>query len=169
MTGSDSGIVSYIVVFLLAWFVAAPVLTLLHELGHTAMAFACGARGVGIRIGPGPAPLPEPPRRIAWSISLSSGFYGQYSCTPTPDTRWRQAAIIASGPVVSLLAAIALAALIVTNDFPGAVESFLFTSLTCAVVQFLSTVIPFTYTRSWGAYAGTESDGLRLLRLYRSS
>jgi hypothetical protein len=149
--------------------VAAPVLTLLHELGHaTTAALLTGARATVVQGGE--------PSRVSFSIwrldfrlrpviGLRTAWFG-YVRSEAETTRARRAVILAAGPVVSLLAFVLLSLAATSSSFPA--SWFVWAVAWGAGWQFVATAAPIRYGRLFGPYSGRLSDGGRILELLRA-
>jgi hypothetical protein len=148
--------------------VAAPLLTLLHEVGHaTTAAVLTGARATVVQGGE--------PSRVRFSIwrldfelrpvvGLRTAWYG-YVQSEAETTRARRAVIHAAGPVVSLLAFVLLSLLARSLSFPA--SWFVWAAAWGAGWQFVATATPIRYGPFFGPYSGRRSDGRRILELLR--
>ena len=151
-------------------FVAGPALTLLHELGHGVAAVLLTSGRVTVAQGHDPPLLRFGLGRLDVRLRPVTGprfaFYGYYEYGEDGSSRRRSIAIIAAGPVVSLLAAAGASAIAVPVTGIGAWLAWVVVVM--AMNQFLVTAIPMRYGRLFGPYAGWESDGLAVLQLLRS-
>ena len=151
---------------LVALLVGAPLLTLLHELGHALTAATLmGGRAMIVQ-------GPPPPRVIVsvWRLDLvlhgpvgpHHGWVGWAIWSGHRD-RWRHVLALAAGPAASAVCAGACAAGVVLTS--GWARVFLLYLVFSAGLQSLSTGLPVRYGRFFGAYAGEASDALRILRI----
>lgn len=164
-----------LVAFVLLWFVVAPVLTLLHELGHAAAALMLTRRPVTVILGdcrhrPDLAHVRGAWGRLAFRARLPSGWVGFCDRDDQALSSRRAATIVLSGPAASL--ALALELSVVANglrDAPPLVQTVSVWAAFGALLQFLATIVPWRYPRWWGggAYGGIASDGLWAWRLLR--
>jgi hypothetical protein len=154
--------------FLVAFFVAAPLLTLLHELGHVAAVVLSGGRAT-VTQGREPSLLRFSMWRLDFRlrplVDLGSAWFGFFHYEGERASRARRVLIIAAGPVTSLLAYLALALLASGLSYP--VSWFVWAAATGAGVQVLVTALPIRYGRMFGHYRGSVSDGRRILELAR--
>jgi hypothetical protein len=152
-------------------FVASPVLTLAHELGHALAALVLTDRHVIVRQGRQPPMLTVGVGRLElrlrpFNLSPWYAWFGTVETTGASAVSARAgAAIAAAGPPVSLLLAIALGA--IADASPSRLSPFLFAAAWAQGYAFLVTAIPMRYGRLFGPYRGKLSDGLRVWQLLR--
>jgi hypothetical protein len=148
--------------------VAAPLLTLLHELGHaTTAALLTGERATVVQGGE-----PSAVRFSIWRLDFElrpvlgfwSAWFG-YVRSEAETTPARRVVIHAAGPVVSLLAFVLLSLLARSISFPA--SWFVWGAAWGAGWQFVATAAPIHYGRFFGPYSGRRSDGRRILDLLR--
>lgn len=151
---------------LVAFCVGAPLLTLLHELGHgIAALLAIGGR-VTVTQGPAPARLElslgRLDLRLRGPVAPHHGWIGWAFWEAHPQRR-RLAAACAGGPLAS--AACAAACFYGFVGTSGPVHVLLFLLGGSAGGQMLSSGLPVRYGRWFGQYGGVASDGLNVLLL----
>ena len=151
------------VVLAVALLVGAPLLTLLHELGHAVVAaLALGGR-VTVTQGPAPARVERSLWRLdlqlRWPVKPHQVWVGWARWGRHPS-RWRRALALAGGPATSVASSAAC--------FWGSVETLgslhllLFALAGIAGGQALSSGLPMRYGRRFGQYGGVASDGLKI-------
>lgn len=156
--------------FVAIWAIGAPIVTLLHELGHASAALLLTDGTARVWTGT----RNRDPRfrigRLRVSITPRPGFTGFYSFDAPAHSRLAQALNILTGPLLSLLITIVAFG----SGFVGQIaDTWLGETLVvvlgfAAAWQLLVTAIPMRYPAGWGEYAGVASDGLRLAHLFRS-
>jgi hypothetical protein len=147
--------------------VAAPLLTLLHELGHaTAAALLTRARATVVQGGQ-PSLVRLSIWRLDFELRPAIGWWAWFGYTRSEadTTPARRVLILAAGPLVSLLAFVLLALLAGGLSFPA--SWFVWAAAWGAGWQFLATALPIRYGRFFGPYSGMVSDGRRILELLR--
>lgn len=147
------------------WVVTGPLLTMLHEAGHGVAALLLSRGQVSVSVGPAHGRWSFRAGRIRFDLTPLYGPVGFYSYQTDQVSRVSRTAILIAGPLVSLLSGIALIA--VDGATPVA-DSWVRDGRNWALLQFLLTAIPMHYPPGWGPYGGVPSDGLRLVRLWRS-
>jgi hypothetical protein len=148
-----------VLLILIFYFIAAPTLTLFHEVGHAVLPLINGDK-VQVEIGD--------TKILSVKIKNLTIIYGNPMKPWIGYTRWdkyKGKMAILLGPIFSLLVAISLLFFIFktkghksTKEFPS-LNSFLFAIIGYAFCQFLFTTIPITYPKSIGYPIGTTSDG----------
>lgn len=155
----------FLFIALVLWFVVAPLLTLLHELGHAVAALTFTRSGVRIELGGVATPFTRRFGRLTLVLRVGSGFAGYYWTDGRAPERWQRIAIILAGPMTSLACTcLSFGMLAGLNGPPEEVNALLFWCGNGAAVQFLVTVLPLRYPKWWAGYAGLASDGERLRR-----
>jgi hypothetical protein len=153
------------------WFVAAPAVTFLHELGHGVSATLVTAGRTTIVQGADPPLLRFCLGRLNFRLRPIVGprhaFFGYVDYDDADVSRLRSIAITAAGPAASLLVGGALLAVALPADGFGARLAWI--GATAAAYQFVMSAVPMRYGRFAGLYAGWNSDGLSIVRLLRSS
>jgi hypothetical protein len=173
-------------VFLLLWFpfhffLLAPVLTLIHELGHAIPALALTDHDVSVSLGRVPRENLEtarPTLRVGrlllfFSPSLTRPMWGfTGSCEFHDDdqslSRLRKALILLGGPIASLATLMALAIGLVLLPGIHLLKLFAYAACGAALVGVVITLVPVTYPRWMFDYGGLPSDGLQVMRLLAS-
>lgn len=147
-----------------AVWLTVPWLTLVHELGHAVSVLGFTSEWVTIEVG----------TRPWWTLRLGkltikmnpvrSGLFGFYRLRLAPIPRWQRIFIHLCGPcaTASLLCVFIVVSWRVAIVWQPVVNALAIVSLS----QLLCTLVPIRYPRWWGSYAGWESDGLRVWRLY---
>ena len=145
--------------------------TLLHEMGHAlGYVLATGNGHWHIRVGSGKTLLDT--RRLTVKLVPFDGCFTPLH-TDAIDTDAKLIAILAGGPIASLVAVFGLS-LLMLGDVPlnlgflapSAVESFLNSALFINVFTLVLSVIPTHYFH--GEVRGMETDGLQILNAIRS-
>jgi hypothetical protein len=153
-------------VALVAWVlvVVSPCHTLLHESCHAVVAKAYGAQGVTVRVGAS-APL------LSYSAAGLS-----FRVSPWPPwagaTTWREdigpragVVVAAAGPLLSLLLALALAAVAKWSD--GWARDLAITAAIYSFWGFVFTALPWSYPSWWKRFRGSPSDGYQIYETLR--
>jgi hypothetical protein len=158
---------------LVAWLVVFPIVTLLHELGHSFVGLiVVKDRPITCMLGTdlNKAQLTltiSPHFRIL--LSLGTGFFGRSIIGGSgPFSKFQTISISLAGPIVSLIIGVTFFFLPAPeNDYLNQLR-LLF--VTCATLQLLFTIVPVRYPQWFGGYSGRLSDGLRVwLALRRDS
>jgi fumarate reductase subunit D len=158
--------------FLVVWFVIYPLVTLIHELTHGLMALILTReRQISCMLGTNPEQaritLNLTPRfRIL--LNFGTGLFGRCKIEGSELIRRRSAVLISlSAPLVSLALGILFFLLPAPdNDYLNQARLLV---VTCAILQFLFTIVPVRYPQWFGGYRGMPSDGYRALRAWRGA
>lgn len=155
--------------FVTIWFITAPIVTLLHELGHAIAALLLTGGNVRVWLGSWDQEPHFNIGRLYARIAPLGGFTGFYNYDAGNYGPAARAIIILSGPATSLLLVIGALGFGTTGPIS---ETWLGSNLIVlvgypAIGQLFVTAIPMRYPAGWGEYAGMASDGLRLIRLFR--
>jgi membrane-associated protease RseP (regulator of RpoE activity) len=155
--------------YLIASALVPLLLVLPHELGHALVALLCGSREARVEIG---APTHRVRVRIgrlqlemrpvsAWRWA----WYGR-AFSDVGDRAHARIAVLAAGPAASLACSLVYGAL---GSAEGGVAraALLFLSASGAYT-FVVTALPLRYGRFFGPYAGSTSDGRRIVDLLRA-
>lgn len=140
-----------------------PMLVLVHELGHAAVA---------LRLTSGPVLVGGPGKAAGWvlegdrlQMQLAAGMFFGGRCDYDPQTLLRpraEAWIAAAGPVASLLASLVLAVLALGTSEP--IAAVLVLGAVGSGSGFLLTALPITYELGMGTQ---DSDGRVIWRVLR--
>lgn len=151
---------------LFVYFVAGPVLTLVHELGH-ALPLALAGHPATVHVG-----SPERPARLSFSLGeaevrlrYSPGFSGLCRYEEPPSGFSAEGALLVAlgGPAASAL--VALLCGLVARLSPGLLAWALLGAISVAAfLQVFFALLPVRYPKWLGASDGRPSDGLRALR-----
>jgi len=80
----------------------------------------------------------------------------------------QKASALAGGPIMSLLLTIIFFLALYLSSSNELRQLFSFIAI-FNLIQFIGTIIPITYPQWMGGYNGLPSDGLQLLRLFRTN
>ncbi|HHZ07121.1 MAG TPA: M50 family metallopeptidase [Clostridiales bacterium] len=144
--------------------VVAPLLTLIHELGHAGAALALVPQhDVTIRIGRDPKISLYKRGRLHILVHPLGGCEGHYGWgaarveVATSSAIW----IALAGPLASLVMALVCAGLKnALGEGPSLARTLVNASMYYNMLQFAATIIPVKYPTWWFGYAGRWSDGL---------
>ncbi len=143
--------------FFLFFIFVAPILTLLHEIGHASMPMLRG-QNVSVEVGKA--------RIINFQIgklTIELGFLKPW----IGYTKWQynqDVITLAAGPIFSLLLG-ATSLFFGIKLSTGETSAFLFACAGWCFFQFAFTIIPIEYPSWLGYEQGTTSDGLKIFRL----
>lgn len=156
---------------LLIFFLWAPIVTFLHELGHATSALLVTRAPIEVKLGKAPRRYHFRLGRLRFSLGttlnpllLSTGF-----CTwdGTRIGHWAHIFILLSGPMASWhqLVVYSVLAYYWQGTFAGwlmQLASFM------ALSSLALTIFPWRYPHWWGGYGGTSSDGLAVVGHFRA-
>lgn len=158
------------------FFVTAPLLTLIHELGHALAGLSIGAGQVTIQLGALAAT-----QKVIWHLDLgriritlarwTPFFVGFARMNDPPEITSRQKVwFYLSGPLTSLIVLIVLSmpAFVIRNDASQFANSVLQYSAGFACIELMMTASPMRYPKWMGAYAGKHSDMACAIRVFRN-
>ncbi|WP_301107503.1 hypothetical protein [Sporosarcina sp.] len=158
--------VGNILFILLFYLTVLPLSTLLHEVGHGLGVIATFRSRVDIYLGSKSEKNIENFRLGRLHFHIVYSFAGFVYWEGNLNKRQRAAAL-AGGPVMSLTLVFVFAGMAMSVSH-GDFRSFFWGASIANLIQFVSTVIPVTYPRWMGSYAGHKSDGLQLWQLLKN-
>jgi hypothetical protein len=146
-------------------FVIAPLLTLIHEIGH-ALPSIVTQKKVVIGVGGRKKSIAIKVGNVALRFSVF-GFGGYCRYSSNFSTSGQVLAILL-GPLISLSIAIALykISLITMSD---SLNPYIEFAYLLAAAQFVFNIIPIKYPRLFSKESAIRSDGLLLLNLFKKS
>ncbi len=153
--------------FLLFYLLVIPLSVLLHEVGHGLGVVLFSKSNAHIYLGVRNEENKENFRLGRLHFHILWSFIGFVYWAGDLSKRQRAIAL-AGGPMMSLLLTMLffwIAVSIPNEDLRPFFWGI--TSFNC--IQFIATIIPIQYPRWWVGYSGHPSDGLQILRLFRSN
>lgn len=146
--------------------IIGPTCTLLHEVGHGIGAIATSKANVHIYLGSRGENNKENFKigRLHFHIQWSFAGFAHWG---KGLTRKQRVAALAGGPIMSLLL-VFLFSFLASSLSQNEIRALMNGAATYSLIQFVMTVIPITYPRWMGGYSGFPSDGLQLLRLFKT-
>jgi hypothetical protein len=142
--------------------IVAPLLTLIHELGHALVALTLIPQDIVIRLGQDSKIRLFRRGRLQILVQPIGGWFGYYNwAADVVEVKKSHALWIAlAGPAASLLTALLCATLksVLDVGLPFAGD-LIHMSMVYAIILFLATIIPIKYPSWWIGYAGRWSDG----------
>ncbi len=153
-------------IFWLTLLAAGPMITIVHEAAHAAVAALAGFRVLSVRIGRGPETVGFRLGHARWSLRRYLSLGGETNFIPGPDApRGRRLAVYAAGAVANLVLGVAAFALAMTLDERLGGPLWLTALLMGLSVSNLVTAAENLWpTRDPG---GPDSDGAQILDLFR--
>lgn len=150
----------------LLYVLATPLVTLMHELGHAAVPLAVSRKPVTVQVGPAfSRPLFRARLGRVTVVVRRLFFWGGRCDSRAPLTAHQQFWTAAGGPLVSLLIlGLGAAALLGVQTETAWMVAQVF--MTLSFCQLLLTLWPTRYPAWVVGFAGMESDGAQLLRLW---
>ncbi len=152
--------------FFLFNIIVIPVCVLLHEIGHGIGVIATSKSHAHVYLGKRNKKNKEKFRLGRLHFHICWSYVGFVYWEESLDKR-QKAVALAGGPIMSLSLMI-LFGIIVLWMPQGEFRSFLLGVMIFNLIQFFVTIIPITYPHWMGSYSGYRSDGLQLIRLFRS-
>ncbi|WP_461535105.1 hypothetical protein [Spongorhabdus nitratireducens] len=143
----------------------APILTLLHELGHAIPVLASGGKAE-ILLGERNYRITLKLKNLQIRIAGLSFFNGHCYWERDMPARLTLLALVL-GPLVSLAMSLAAFSLIFTPGYASAVYSLATFIAVSSAIQFLMTALPMQYPRFLSGYAGMQSDGYQIVQVLR--
>ena len=150
---------------LFSLFIVAPLLTLVHELGH-AIPQLFWAKHVTISLGAPRQSITIPIGKLTITTSATPFHRGVCQIAPTLSPQ-QKAFVLLGGPLTSW-GCYFLFSMAQNVDAPSFATYCLNFSATFSLVQALMTTIPCRYPKRLVGYSGQASDGLQLLKLLRT-
>lgn len=165
---SSASLAVWALAYLFAYLVAAPVLTLVHELAHALVTLVGANARVTVRLGREPPLARFRLGRLSFALRPWPGYLGSaYYDSADELSRARLVVGALAAPLATAACSIVLFGLAFSLQNPW--RPFAFAAAYWAAFQFAVTIIPFTYPRWWSNYGGRPSDGLRALRLLQGA
>jgi hypothetical protein len=154
---------SFLVKFLFAWLVLAPLCTCLHEIGHAGLALLLTDQQIRFQLGSKGKKLKLDLGRLTITLFFEPmAIYGLYQLEDKTRLTFKQDLwITLGGPLMSLLLTILFASLAWTSGW-ATLWTILFI---INLIAFLNTAFPWTYPNWQGIQAGIPSDGRQILKL----
>jgi len=146
------------------WFLVIGLATLLHEAGHALVGIALGMKLRAFVVGPFQFRVIEERWHFAFRPTQLLAFSGAAGLVPVDpaESRWKEIAVIAAGPLVNLFTGAVTAALAYASV--GASWAFLWEYFALfATVSLVAGVVNLIPLRPEGLY----SDGARILQILR--
>ncbi|MCR8743702.1 hypothetical protein [Romboutsia lituseburensis] len=158
------------IIYPLVYIIFMPLLTLLHELGHTIPALIFTKGEVIINIGNSNLNKTIKLNRLVINLngykSLLDVSYGYVNLTPI-DNRIKLIFMILGGPLTTLLISISLYIYLINSSLPYVLMLSLNGLFLFSAFEFLITILPIKY--SFRPYVGCTSDGYKILQYLKSS
>lgn len=162
-------LIKIILSIFLLFLVIIPIITFIHELGHAIPALLFTKEKVLIRLGKRKNTKASKNLKISRLTIEFSSFSPITGFTFWDDSKMNINQLLITylgGPLISLL--LALLFYFLSNNATFFSQSFMAFVGNWFLFQFAITAIPMYYPSFMGDYKGVESDGMRILHLFKS-
>ena len=155
------------IIYLVSYFLIMPVLTVLHELGHSFLVLALTNSEVYIEIGNNNLNYTKKMGRLNFKFkgykSLSSITFGMIRYE-LPKSKITRICILIGGPLISLVIFILTTLIKLSADNLSLGISITLNSISIySFIQFVITILPIKY--SFKPYISMSSDGYKILKI----